>query len=121
MSILKPKDGDYIVRGIFLLLGWTCVGWIPFAVLGAILAGAGGAAVGLFIGIIAGVLCYWLYLKLDPAVYSQKKQKDCICGHTRADHRYGLSCHSPVCACDKYTLKPWWRTKASYDPNNWSV
>ncbi|QED11657.1 membrane protein [Arthrobacter phage Qui] len=121
MSILKPKDGDYIVRGIFLLLGWTCVGWVPFAVLGAILAGAGGAAVGLFIGVIVGIVLFWLYLKLDPYVERPKKPKNCTCGHTRVDHKYGLACHSRYCECYKYKPKPWWVRKSSLDPNNWSV
>lgn len=122
MSILNPKDGDYIVRGIFLLLGWTLAGWVPFAVLGGILAGTGGATIGLLAGVLFGpFILYPSYLKLDPKVYP-KKAKDCICGHTRADHKYGLACHDLYCdTCYHYKPRPWWRSKASYDPHNWSV
>lgn len=120
MSILKPKDGDYIVRGIFLLLGWACVGWIPLAVLGGIFAGPGGAAVGLIFGIFISPALYQRYLKLDPKVYPQK-QKVCSCGHERFVHMNGLACHSLVCECYGYAPKRWWVRKSSLNPHNWSV
>jgi len=62
VSALRPKDGDYITRGVFLLLGWFSVGWLPFAFVGALLAGAGGAAVGLFLSIPLGIWGYSAYL-----------------------------------------------------------
>jgi hypothetical protein len=68
MSVLRPKDGDYIGRGILLLLGWTIFGWMPFAVLGAVLAGAFGATVGFAVSFPLGVLLYVPYLNLDPAL-----------------------------------------------------
>lgn len=69
MSVLRPKDGDYIGRGLLLLLGWIIFGWMPFALVGALLAGAGGAATGLAIGMPIGVFLYSAYLKTDPRVY----------------------------------------------------
>jgi hypothetical protein len=66
MSVLRPRDGDYITRGIFLLLGWFIIGWAPFVLVGALLAGAGGAALGLFISIPLGVALYWVYLDKYP-------------------------------------------------------
>lgn len=72
MSVLRPKDGDYIVRGIILLLGWTLFGWMPFALAGALLAGPGGAAIGLLVGIAVGVLLYGPYLDLDPRTRKRK-------------------------------------------------
>lgn len=73
MSILRPKDGDYIGRGIFLLLGWIIIGWVPFVIVGALLAGAGGAAVGLFGSIALGVALYGPYLNLDPRIRKRKR------------------------------------------------
>ena len=70
MSILKPKDGDYIVRSIFLLVGWCCIGWVPFAFVGGILAGAGGATLGFAVAYFSAPFVYWAYLKLD-LIYSQ--------------------------------------------------
>lgn len=75
MSILRPKDGDYIVRGLYLLIGWTLFGWVPFAVAGAFLAGAGGATITAIIGISISPILYKGYLKLDPKVYPQKTKK----------------------------------------------
>lgn len=69
MSMFRPKDGDYIVRGITLLLAWFAVGWMPFAFIGALLAGAGGAAIGLFVSVPIGVALYDAYLKTDPRAY----------------------------------------------------
>ena len=66
MSVLRPKDGDHITRGIFLLLGWFIIGWVPFAIAGALLAGAGGAALGLVVSVPIGVALYWLYLERYP-------------------------------------------------------
>lgn len=66
MSILRPKDGDYIVRGLYLLLAWTVLGWFPVTVIGGILGGAGGAAIGIFLALFGTPVIYWRYLKLDP-------------------------------------------------------
>jgi hypothetical protein len=74
MSVLKPKDGDYIGRGILLLLVWTIAGWMPFALVSALLAGAGGAATGFAIGMPLGIFLYSAYLKTDPRVYPRRKQ-----------------------------------------------
>lgn len=93
MSILRPKDGDYIVRGLFLLITWAFLGWVPFAVVGGILAGAGGAAVGFFGAIvIVGPFLYTRYLWLDPGVVKYRKVK----------------------------ASRWWRINAQ-DPHDWSV
>jgi hypothetical protein len=73
MSVLRPKDGDYIGRGIILLLGWTILGWLPFAIIGALLAGAGGATVGFVLSIPLGVVLYDAYLKLNPVHARSKK------------------------------------------------
>jgi hypothetical protein len=73
MSVLRPKDGDYIGRGLLLLLGWVIVGWAPFVLVGALLAGAGGAALGLAVSASIGVALYVAYLKLDPVVYPRPK------------------------------------------------
>jgi hypothetical protein len=70
MGILKPKDGDYITRGVFLLLGWFTVGWLPFCFLGAVLfawligphAALPGATVFFGVYIPLGVGLYWIYL-----------------------------------------------------------
>ena len=75
MSLLRPKDGDYIVRGIFLLIGWACSGGSFLAFLGGVLAGLGGAIVGFIFSIFFGVFLYGRYLKLDPSVYPQKQKK----------------------------------------------
>lgn len=69
MSVLRPKDGDYISRGILLLLAWTIFGWMPAALLGAILAGAGGATIGFALSLPLGFLLLAPYLKLDPVAY----------------------------------------------------
>lgn len=61
--MLRPKNEDYITRGLFLLLGWIVIGWVPFAFAGALLAGAGGAALGLFVSIPVGIALYWAYLE----------------------------------------------------------
>ena len=74
MSVLRPKDGDYITRGVFLLLGWFIVGWVPFAVVGALLAGAGGAAVGLGISVPIGVVLYGVYIKQDSVAYRRPRK-----------------------------------------------
>lgn len=74
MNILRPKDGDYIVRGIFLLLGWICTGWTLLTFLGGVIAGSGGALVGCFIGIGVGFYGYYRYLKLDPKVNSTNQE-----------------------------------------------
>lgn len=71
MSVLKPKDGDYITRGIFLLLGWFCFGWLPFAFLGAITfsflfgptTAVGGATIFFGLAIPLGIFMYWQYLQ----------------------------------------------------------
>jgi hypothetical protein len=131
MSIIRPKDGDYIVRGLFLLIVWTFLGWIPFAAVGGILAGAGGAFFGAVTGIFFGVFLFWRYLKLDP-----KRQKLCECGHDKDAHHGGwLGClngwgydnNLPIsdsavgCQCMKYKPKRWWRLINSKDANSWSV
>lgn len=72
MSILRPKDGDYIVRGIFLLVGWICVGGFFLSALGGLLAGGGGSVLGVCIAVGLTPVIYWRYLKLDPAVYPQR-------------------------------------------------
>ncbi|ACL42310.1 hypothetical protein Achl_4359 (plasmid) [Pseudarthrobacter chlorophenolicus A6] len=72
MSILRPKDGDYIGRGLLLFIGWVIVGWLPFAVIGALLAGAGGATIGFVASIPVGVVLYGAYLRLDPAAYPRR-------------------------------------------------
>lgn len=132
MSLLRPKDGDYIVRGLFLLIAWTFLGWIPFAAVGGILAGAGGAFVGAVIGIFFGVFLYWRYLKLDPKV--SQPQTLCKCGHDKDAHNSGyLGCldgwgydnmseSEPKvgCGCMHYKTQHWWRTKPQ-DANDWSV
>ena len=69
MSMLRPKDGDYIGRGILLLLGWTIFGWMPFALIGALLAGAGGATIGFAVSLPLGILLFGPYLKLDRSAY----------------------------------------------------
>lgn len=73
MSTLKPKDLDYVLRAITLLVIWTAVGWLPMAVLGFalgyLLGGGtnvhttGGALWGIFLYIPLGILGYWIYLK----------------------------------------------------------
>lgn len=139
MSILRPKDGDYIVRGLFLLIGWSVFGWIPVAVVGGLLGGAGGAAVGLLSSlIIIGPFGYFRYLKLDPKVYPQRT-KTCACGHPDYIHRFNWECRdgqisdttfNPLldryvtvrhggCQCPKFKQQRWWRTNAQ-DPNDWS-
>lgn len=72
MSILRPKDGDYIVRGIFLLVCWVCIGGVPLAVLGGIIAGVGGATVAFIGALFIAPIIFWFYLRLDPKVYPQK-------------------------------------------------
>lgn len=69
MSMLRPKDGDYIGRGILLLLGWTLFAWMPAALIGAILAGAGGATIGFAVSFPLGILFFGPYLKMDPVAY----------------------------------------------------
>jgi hypothetical protein len=73
VSVLRPKDGDYIGRGIILLWVWTVFGWMPAALLGAVLAGAFGATVGFAVAFPLGILLYGPYLKLDPAEQRRKK------------------------------------------------
>jgi hypothetical protein len=63
VSILKPKDGDYVSRGLLLLIAWVCfVAPGPFTVVGALLAGGAGAIIGLFTGVVAGVAAFGWYL-----------------------------------------------------------
>lgn len=70
MSMLRPKDGDYITRGILLLLGWYTIGWVISVVVGAALfvwligphAALPGATVFFGLHIPAGVGLYWIYL-----------------------------------------------------------
>lgn len=70
MSILKPKDGDYITRGVFLLLGWFMLGWLPFSFLGAVIfallfgptTAVGGATIFFFLAIPLGVWMYSVFL-----------------------------------------------------------
>jgi hypothetical protein len=71
MSILKPKNGDYITRGILLLLGWFTLGWAPFCFLGAVIfsllfgpqAALPGATVFFGVYIPLGVGLYWIFLE----------------------------------------------------------
>jgi len=138
MSILRPKDGDYIVRGIFLLFCWCRIGWVPLAFLGGVIAGAGGAAFATFIALaVIGPILYWRYLKLDPRTNPQRV-KLCECGHEALDHRGTLECthgviFTPVsdskygvnisgggCQCLRYRRERWWRTNPQ-NPNDWSV
>lgn len=135
MSILRPKDGDYIVRGLFLFVGWTFLGWVPFAVAGGMLAGASGAVVSALIAVaLIGPFLYWLYLRIDP------RSKPCVCGHFENFHRNSLEClsgrvsstiYDPVmgrhntaryggCSCLRYSKKTFFNRKPS-DPNDWSV
>lgn len=66
MSLLRPKNGDYAVRGLFLLIAWICIiAPGPFAIAGALLAGARGAAAGLLAGIFAGIGAYSWYLRYE--------------------------------------------------------
>lgn len=69
MSVLRPKDGDYVGRGIILLLGWTIFGWMPFALVGALLAGAFGATIGFAVSFPVGIFLFGPYLKLEPRAY----------------------------------------------------
>jgi dolichyl-phosphate-mannose--protein O-mannosyl transferase len=70
MSVLKPKDGDYVTRGIFLLLAWFCFGWLPFAFLGAVTfsllfgptSAVAGATIFFALSIPLGLFLHWLYL-----------------------------------------------------------
>lgn len=70
MSILKPKDGDYITRGILLLLGWFLFGWMPFSFLGAIMfsflfgptTAVGGATIFFVLAVPLGLFGYSKFL-----------------------------------------------------------
>lgn len=70
MSVLRPKDGDYIGRGILLLLLWFCFGWAPCALLGAVTfsflfgssTAAAGASIVFFLYIPVGLVLYSRYL-----------------------------------------------------------
>lgn len=126
MSIIRPKDGDYIVRGLFLLIVWAVLGWVPFAIAGALLAGPGGATVTTIGCLLISPVLYQAYLRLDP-----KKIKKCECGHSaRAHYKNTNGCqylwnivHNPMvngCQCQKYKAARWWRTNAQ-DPHDWSV
>jgi hypothetical protein len=55
-------NDDYITRGLFYLIGWFIFGWPVMAFIGALIAGAGGAAVGFFLAIPLGIWGYHLYL-----------------------------------------------------------
>lgn len=126
MSILRPKDGDYIVRGIFLLFCWLCIGGLSLTILGGIVAGAGGAAVALLGAILISPVLYRFYLKLDPRVYPQRV-KFCVCGHENNAHLdQAMVCvYSPTgiyavlgvinkeefCWCPRYKQESIFRTK----------
>ena len=75
MSLFQPKDADYIARGLLLLIAWFWVGWLPFAIVGAILAGAGGAAVGLVISIPIGIWGYSAYLNYGLRVITKDVER----------------------------------------------
>jgi hypothetical protein len=74
MSLLRPKDGDYIVRGIFLLVSWVLSFGSLFTFLGGVLAGGAGAVYAFFGVCAISLFGFWRYLKLNPSVYPQKKQ-----------------------------------------------
>jgi hypothetical protein len=74
VSVLRPKDGDYISRGIILLWAWTVFGWMPFALIGALLAGAGGATIGFAVAFPMGFILFPAYLKLDPSEHPQRSK-----------------------------------------------
>lgn len=62
MSLLKPKNEDYILRGLIFLTVWFVFGWTLMGGLGFVLFGEWGSIIGLLVYIPLGLLGFNLYL-----------------------------------------------------------
>lgn len=63
MSLFKPKDGDYVVRGLTLLFAWWILGTPVLIILIALLSGNANVGVlGLLLSLVLGLVGYWQYL-----------------------------------------------------------
>ncbi len=76
MSLFKPKDGDYVVRGLFLMLGWWIFGTpvLIFAI--ALVSGNGNVGVlGIPIALSTAIVGYGLYLNFGLRVHDKEMSK----------------------------------------------
>jgi hypothetical protein len=63
VSLIRPKDGDYIGRGLSLLLAWFIVGMPGMSFAAALVSGnAAMAVLGIPLALVTGIVGYGLYL-----------------------------------------------------------
>jgi hypothetical protein len=64
MSLFKPEDGDYIVRGLLMLLGWWLFG-TPLLIFAIALASGNGnvGVLGIPLSLVSGLVGYDQYLR----------------------------------------------------------
>lgn len=99
MSLLRPKDDDYILRGILLLLAWLSVG-MPIATTLAVLAFHGPAGVlGIPISIGLGLWGYSAYLNYGLRIIAEKGVK-----RMRLDIELRRICHEEGLAFQRERL-----------------
>lgn len=76
MSLIKPEDDDYIVRGLILLLAWLIIGMpgMAFAV-AAVFHNGGMAVLGVLAAIPLGIFGYGAYLKFGEREHAKRDAK----------------------------------------------